>query len=888
MRYYYIFISLLIVSTPSMSQKPPIDSTIYNNWPVLREIKISDGGNYVAFASAKSEESEANVMVIQAVDNSWKQEINTNTTNFEFINGGNTFFFKKNNDTTGLISLERKKIDFLVNVISYRKPNNSLSPFLAYTINTPEKKLFIRRLTDDHEWVFSKAQDFRWNQQGTSLAIVNGSTSVHLWQVNGVKEIFTGKNKRPLEMVFDKTGNRLAFWCKDDSTNVRELWIYDSEKDTTRKLLDEAISSLPDNLMLSDDYLSFSMDGERIFLHLKDRMTTLPATGAKVDVWSYTDAKLQAQQLREPPSRNYLSVLNVSNGKVIRLQHAYDHQYRPLDQENWDSLIIFTHLEGDPSVREKFWNKLDRPSLYLVSTITGSRKELTSPSMMVHAGELTQDGKWLVYYSPFDKNYFSYEIATNTTRNITRSIKTIWTTLEKNDMPDSIFMHKVPGGWVKGKGILLQDQFDVWLVDPSTRNVPVNLTNGYGKKKRVVLETFDGYNKMYNETDTIFLYASDTKTKKSGFFQVVLSGKHPPELLTLENLKYDLQYVPPVKAKNKNVYALKRMSATQFPNYYVTSDFKNFNQLTHLEPEKSVNWYTTELVNWKVGRGEQIQGILYKPENFDSTKKYPIIFYCYERLSQHLNTYFMPKASEASINIPYFVSNGYLIFTPDMHYKLGEPLESARQIVESAANHLRKYRWVDAGRMGVHGHSWGGFQTIYIVAHSNLFKAGLSAAGAADMISDYGDVNREGVSVQHFFEYNQLRVGAPIWEKPERYIKNSSVLVADKINTPLLLMHNKGDAIVSFSQSLELFTTLRRLGRKVWLLQYDGQDHVIFDKNEKEDYTIRAFQFFNHYLKGAPAPMWMTSGVPAKLKGRDGRFGFDITNKEPGEGLDAK
>jgi dipeptidyl aminopeptidase/acylaminoacyl peptidase len=285
------------------------------------------------------------------------------------------------------------------------------------------------------------------------------------------------------------------------------------------------------------------------------------------------------------------------------------------------------------------------------------------------------------------------------------------------------------------------------------------------------------------------------------------------------------------------------------------------------------------------------QGILYKPENFDPRKKYPIIFNYYEKLSHNLYQFISPAFTNNNINIPWFVSNGYLVFLPDIHFKIGKltgkPVgEWTYNAVVSAAEYLAKRPYVDRNKMAIQGHSFGGMQTAYLATHTSRFKAAAEAAGATDPISEYlmlvpfmtarTPTLMEHYSKQRPIEIEHMLFGATPWERPDLYRKNSAVLNADKNSTPLLIMHNMRDNQVQWRQGVELYMALRRLRKKAWMLQYDDGAHSVSRKSA-EDYTIRLTQFFDHFLKDTPAPAWMTDGVPAKLKGVE--LGYELDEK---------
>ncbi|MDX1938479.1 MAG: prolyl oligopeptidase family serine peptidase, partial [Flavihumibacter sp.] len=293
--------------------------------------------------------------------------------------------------------------------------------------------------------------------------------------------------------------------------------------------------------------------------------------------------------------------------------------------------------------------------------------------------------------------------------------------------------------------------------------------------------------------------------------------------------------------------------------------------LSQLNPQQNnYNWFTVELHKWKMLDGKESEGLLYKPENFDPNKKYPIIFYFYERDADTRYSYRAPAPSASTINIPWFTSNGYLVFDPNIYYKTAQPGDDAYNSVVSAARHLAKMPFVDSTKMAIQGQSWGGYQVAYLVTKTKLFAAAGAGAPVANMTSAYGGIRwGTGISRQFQYEKSQSRIGATLWEKPEAYIKNSPLFKADKVTTPLLIMHNDKDGAVPWYQGIEYFTALRRLNKKVWLLQYNDEDHNLVERRNRKDLSIRLGQFFDHYLKGAAAPRWMTEGVPAALKGID-------------------
>jgi dipeptidyl aminopeptidase/acylaminoacyl peptidase len=342
------------------------------------------------------------------------------------------------------------------------------------------------------------------------------------------------------------------------------------------------------------------------------------------------------------------------------------------------------------------------------------------------------------------------------------------------------------------------------------------------------------------------------------------------------------QAQPPIKAAAADAYLVSRMSASESPNVFYTEDFKSFTTISSVYPERGYKWITSELVRWTTLDGRIAEGILYKPEDFDPNAKYPVIFSYYEKNSETLHLYHAPEADGATVNIPYLVSNGYLVFVPDIHLTIGNQGEGAYNAIVSAGLYFASMPWVRADKMGLQGHSRGGYETNYVVTHSHLFAAAMSSSGYCDQLSLYLGVNARGSPRSAGAEWGSQRIGATPWQRPDLYIASSPIFLADKVSTPLLMMNNREDDDIPFEQGLEWMIALRRLGKKAWLLQYDGGGHMLNTNSANAiDLTIRMQQFFDHYLKDTPPSKWMTEGLPARLKGVESGLELDTSGKEP-------
>src|SRR5690606_12018724 len=376
--------------------------------------------------------------------------------------------------------------------------------------------------------------------------------------------------------------------------------------------------------------------------------------------------------------------------------------------------------------------------------------------------------------------------------------------------------------------------------DPSGRRAPRNVTEGVGRAQGLRFR----YVRLDREQDAIdprapiLLAAFDTRTKAAGFYRDRVHGNGRPERLTLG----DYVFSTPARAKNAEVLLYTRENFEEFPDLWVSDlAFASPRRISNANPQQAeYRWGTAELVEWTSLDGVPLQGILYKPEDFDPSRKYPMIVYFYERMSDELNRYRTPVAGGSSISFSFYVSRGYLVFVPDIVYRIGYPGESALHAVVPGVTELIRRGFVDEKAIGVQGHSWGGYQIAYMITKTDIFKAAAAGAPVVNMTSAYGGIRWSTGMVRQFqYEKTQSRLGGTLWEMPIRYIENSPLFWLDKVNTPVLIMHNDRDGAVPWYQGIEYFVALRRLGKPVWMLNYNGEDHGLRRWANRKDFAIR-------------------------------------------------
>ena len=456
---------------------------------------------------------------------------------------------------------------------------------------------------------------------------------------------------------------------------------------------------------------------------------------------------------------------------------------------------------------------------------------------------------------------------------------------------------------------MIYDKFDIWKLDPTGKADPVCLTEGVGRERSIQFryQQLDREQRAIDLEQPMMLTAFNRETKAAGFFVRAAATKAKDsknssgsksgnkesedekdgaeEDSSLKQLiMLDERFGRLTKAKNSDEVVFTRSTFERCPDLWSSSTaFKKISRISDINPQQeNYSWGTAELVHWDATDGQKLDGLLYKPDGFDPEKKYPMMVYFYERNSDNLHAYYTPSAGRSIINHSFYVSRGYLLFVPDIPYKTGEPGPSAANAILPGVQSLVDLGFVDEEKIGMQGHSWGGYQTAYLVTQTDMFACAESGAPVSNMTSAYGGIRwSSGMSRMFQYERTQSRIGDDLWSARDKYIANSPLFFADKINTPLLILHNDEDGAVPWYQGIELFVAMRRLEKPSWLLNYNGNPHWVMGDANRRDFAIRMQQFFDHYLMDAPEPEWMAVGLPAVDKGK--KFAIELLEPEKAE-----
>jgi dipeptidyl aminopeptidase/acylaminoacyl peptidase len=734
--------------------------------------------------------------------------------------------------------------------------------------------LILRSLADGAERTFTDVAEFHFADDGKQLVF---AVAAHDTAKNGVFVAAPGSADAPVtlldgkgkysKLTFDESQTQMAFLSdRDDAAAKQPKWkIYRwDRKGPAAEAVSSQTPGLENGFAISDKgALSFSRDGSRLFfgvavpgLEPKPEADSADASTddkAVVDLWSYKDEYLQpVQKLRATRDRDrtFTAAYLIPEHKLVQLAD------NELESVTTSESLQWAMGSDDRAYRKA--NDYDEhyTDLYLVDATTGTRRKIAEKNF--GAPTWSPSGRYLLNFD--GKDWSTISVPDGKKVNLTAGLNAKFFN-EELDTPSTPNAYG-SAGWTKdGKSVLLYDYYDIWSISPDGTGAR-NITAGYGRshdvRLRYVRTETDSHERWIDQAKPLLLAGENMKTHDAGFFRGSLDGAEPKQLIMAAK-----SFSAPVKAKDADVYLLTGQSFSEFPDL-LTSDasFKELRKVSDANPQKAgLLWGTAELVPFRNADGVALQATLYKPENFDPKKKYPMMVYIYERLTQNVNRFVNPAPGH-NINVSYYVSNGYLVLEPDIVYTTGYPGQSALKCVLPAIQAVVDRGVVDEKAIGIQGHSWGGYQIAYMVTQTNRFRAVEAGAPVADMISAYDGIRwGTGITRQFQYERTQSRIGGSIWQYPTRFIENSPIFWADRVQTPVLILQNDGDTAVPWYQGIEFFLALRRLGKEVYLFNYNGQPHGLQSRPDQKDYTIRLQQYFDHYLKGAPAPDWMTKGV---------------------------
>ncbi len=730
--------------------------------------------------------------------------------------------------------------------------------------------LILKNLKTNEEIRFENVKEFSFDKNERYLIYVISSDDE---SVNGIysrelandasDKIVTGIGSYK-DITWDEPGDQIAFLVNRDTSETKnkpwKIYTWEAGEEKAQLLMDPGITEgFPETMKIANNpELMWSKSTNSLFFKIQETedeeendTSVSPEEIPDVNIWHWQDVLIHPQrETRKDELANigYLSIFHLQENKFIQLAN------------DTIATISFSpdHTRAIGIDRNRYelkqpWNP-EFHDVYLVDLDYGSHNMIRERQRF---GMRWSNGSGFLFWFE-DRDWYSFDIQTRKTHTLSKNIPT--------ELRNLVFDRAgVPGawgspGWIEDDaGVLIYDRYDIWLVSPDGTTAS-NIT---GQKNKDGNATFryvrlDREEEFIHFEDPVLFSYFDNATKASGYYRYYHSSNRLDRLI-----KKDKSIAAPTVTEDNSTFIFTMETFDIFPDLYISdTDFQDIQQMTDVNPQQvEFAWGSAELFEWKNSDGVPLQGILYLPANYEAGNQYPLIVYIYERLSDLLHRYSVPRAT-SRINPAFYTSNGYAVLDADVVYTLGQPGQSAVKSVVPAALKLVEMGIADPDKIGLQGHSWGGYQAAYAITRTNLFSAAVAGTPVSNMISAYGGI-RWGTGNPRTYQYEigQSRIGYSLWERLDLYIENSPVFYTDRIETPLLVMHGDDDGAVPWYQSIELYLAMRRLGKEMFFLHYSDAPHNLRKRKNRIDYNHRIFDFFEHYLLGREAPEWITTRV---------------------------
>ncbi|MHB8095945.1 MAG: S9 family peptidase [Candidatus Aminicenantales bacterium] len=680
-----------------------------------------------------------------------------------------------------------------------------------------------------------------WDREGTAIAVLKGTKKKGFSEKDNVLVAFTGLMKRsggprvpPARFEYDPSG---------DPSFPKGMVL--SERGEAGRRFGPGTGE-------AETPVSWSEDLSRIFCGIKEQDKEPEESKepvANVDVWHWRDDRIQsAQMIQAERDRNFTwrSVFLTKEKRFLRLADATMKTVRVARDGRWglgrDDKPYFSDIEQAMA------------DYYAVDTATGTRRPIVQ-GVRRELGE-SPDGRRFLYMK--DRQVFLYSFDSGKTENIAEKAGVIFAD-EEDDHPEEKPAYGL-AGWTKdGKAVILNHRYDLWLL-PFDGGAPRNITRGLGDREEIRFRCvrLDPEERAIDTSKPLLLSAYGEWTKKAGFYSLRIGA--PPVRLVFE----DKLFGPPVKARSADRVVYTAETFVDSPDYYISgTDFAAPRKITDANPQQAgFAWGSRRLVDFTNGRGRKLQASLTYPAGYEPGTRYPMIVYIYEKVSQQHHKYSMPTYDDRP-HMSAYASDGYFVLMPDIAFEIGKPGSSALDCVSAAVAKVLELGVVDPKRIGLQGHSWGGFETAFIITQTDLFACAVAGAAPSSVAIEFNQVFKgSGENNHSYYERSQGRMGTNPWKDPALFDSQSAIRQAANIRVPFLLLHGTIDGSVDWIESLEYYNAARRLGKEVIFLSYPGEDHHLAREENQKDFLLKMKQYFDRYLKGAEAPDWMTKGVP--------------------------
>jgi dipeptidyl aminopeptidase/acylaminoacyl peptidase len=773
------------------------------------------------------------------------------------------------------------------------------APYLAMLRYTPEGSkragadLLVRSLANGAVTSFGNVSDFAWQDEGRLLAFTidaegkagNGvqvfdpQTGV-LRLLDSGEAAFTGLTWR------EKDDDLACFRSRadegfDGDTQVvlawRDLSVSVAATPALKSFDHTADKAFPAGTrVVTFRRLQWAKDGKALYFGVQpwDKKPPKPAKDAgaadakdakpapkdkpaSVDVWHAKDERIIPMQRIEKTrdlERSYASVWRMDDGTWRKLGTDTFEQVTVVDG---DRFAIET--DRKPYIADNMFDRT-RQDVYAIDLATGARTKAVDGVWYFNGA--SPGGRYLLYFK--GDQYWTYEFGTGKTTNISAGLKAVWT---DPDYDTPYRVQRPPsgvGGWLAGDAaVLVYDQHDIWRVAPDGSG-GARITRGAEDAVQHRYMRVDRDDRAIDPQRPVYLNLFGLWTKKDGYARLAAIAGPGGTQPAVERLVWaDKNVGNLTRARRADVYSYTVQDFQDPPAVYVggpsLSDAAVMARTNTFQAGYA--WGRSTLVEYKNAKGERLQGALYHPAGYVPGKTYPMIVYVYERLSGGVHNYAVPS-ERSPYNAAVFTAEGYFVLQPDVVFRPRDPGLSAVDCITAAVKAVLATGMVDPKRVGLVGHSWGGYEASFVPTQTGMFAASIAGAPITNLLSFYGAIHwNQGLPEPAHFETGQARMDVPFWVDLPAYIRNSSTLAIDKLKTPMLIFFGDKDGTVDFRQGVEMYNYARRAGKQLVMLVYADENHSATQKPNQIDYHRRILQWFGHYLKGDAAPAWITQGL---------------------------
>jgi dipeptidyl aminopeptidase/acylaminoacyl peptidase len=862
-----LFFILPLVTCPlwgQVVQKKRLTSADYGLWGEVHLDKISPNEKWASYNMSYQDGKDT--LFVRNITNHKTYHI---AGGYNSIFSSNNIFICQTQEELHIVNPQTTKQESIsrADMYSYCSQTNHL--IFLITSGPKKNTLIIRSLKNNTVKEITDVTQFSLSPKGNQLVYSTFSNQkntlllLDLKKINKEKILLIDNDNQFNGFTWQKEGHSLAFFTYTTGLLINDLYHYTIENDKLSKFNPETQTNFPKNTNILYDSsckILISDDSQKVFFYIQNKEAVSEIkSGSDVEIWNANDKWIYTQEKKNghfetqpkvvlwAPNLNRFTLITSNKLPILMLTGDYK------------SAILSNPKDYEPQFDD------EGPRDYYIINLQTFEKKLFLQKMPSYRGAIISSptGKYIAYFK--ENNWWVYDILADTYKNITSNTGGKFTAKERTLATESICGNP---GWSKDdKEILIYDQYDLWAIAPDGSSFK-RLTHGRESKirfriaqspgKKGVDYIFDGLKSdNFNLNETLWL-RGEGEDKKTGYFKWNTNTGEKP-------IAYKDSYVDELNYSSKNSSIFFReqkfdLSPQLLVKNISTEPYPFFKSNPQ---QKKYFWGRSELIEYQNSKGQNLKGALFYPANYDPQKKYPMIVNIYEIKSKELHIYVNPSFyNENGFNSTVFTSGGYFVYLPDIIHEDLKPGISATDCVISAVKKVIEKEVVDSNKIGLMGHSFGGYETAFIVTQTQMFTAAIASGAITDLNSLYHTVSQHsGQPDMWRFQSEQWRMGKTPYEALSAYNANSPIMHVEKINTPLLLWTGKQDKMVDTHQSFEYYLALRRLGKKSIMLLYPNEDHVIIKPVNQKDVTERMVQWFDYFLKEGRSNQWISDGI---------------------------